>query len=89
MIVPKGKKNGSVVLVEITGEQTNTIERLISEGKEKVYGNTWLIDEEITDQIACLFDKRTKMYTDNRVYVGKKGAYVKKGGRKYYLGDFV
>lgn len=88
MIVPEGKKNGPIILVALDGEPTNTIERLISEGKKPAYGDRWLIDKNLTDLKACVFDTRTKVYSDNSVYTGVKGPYIKKGGRRYLIKEF-
>lgn len=97
MKVPKGIKNGPIIIIDKEGEPTLTLERRLAEDRAQPDYDTWpewrkshanWIHKEITDQKVTTFDTRTKMYADNSVYQGKKGLYIKKGGRKYYLEEF-
>ncbi len=76
MITPEGKHNESIILVELNGDDS-----LVKAQKYYVAGNK-------TNMEATLFDERTQMWSDNAVYKGPKGLYIKKGGKRYLLEDF-
>lgn len=88
MIVPEGKKNGSIILVTIEGEPRLQNEVWKENNPNPEYWQRSYSSKEITTQIATLFDTKTMMWSDNSVYTGNKGLYIKKGGKRYYLGDF-
>ena len=76
MIVPEGKVNDNLILVEVYGKP-------VPKKAEKYHVSAY-----ITEQAVCVFDKNMQLYSDNSVYQGKKGLYIRKGGKRYFLGDF-
>lgn len=76
MIEAVGPKNKNLVLVETYGDPT------------PVESVQWHVAPGITRQTVCVFDTSTKIYSDNSVYKSSKGLYIKKGGKRYYIGDF-
>lgn len=88
MKVPLGPVNQGIVLVELDGEPINVLQEAKAHGSNPRYGDVWLIDKEITTQKACVFNLKNQTYSDNSVYINKRGAYIKKGGRRYFIKDF-
>lgn len=84
MIVPEGKKNKYIILVEVTGEDILFYDKYPEKSIERSF-----VNKDMTMLTACTFNIYTKMYADNSVYRVKKGDYIKKDGRRYYLKDFV
>jgi hypothetical protein len=98
MKIPEGKINKNIILVEITGddilyydkhpEQLKIkLENLEYSKQCQVY-NAGLENLELTLQTACIFDTKTERYSDTSVYKNKKGNYIKKQGKRYYINDF-
>lgn len=85
MRVPEGKKNGPIILVEIDGE--DILRRNKYPDDYERY--PWMTSADITLLTANVFDTRTYMWSDNSLYRGNKGDYIKKGGKRYYIKDFV
>lgn len=97
MIVPEGKKNGPIILVELTGEPVNAREATDAKNKADPTYNTWpewkknhkfYLSVDVTLQKGCIFDTRTNMYSDVSIYESTKGLYIKKQGKRFYLKDF-
>jgi hypothetical protein len=88
MVIPEGKKNEGIILVTIEGETRLQREVWKENNPNPEYWQRSYSDKDITTQVATLFDTRTMMWSDNSVYIGSKGLYIKKGGKRYYLGDF-
>lgn len=98
MIKPHNKpKNQKIYLCEINGEDIlyydKCPEKLARKLKDKEYSkrgsyNGALENLELTLQTATIYDEATERYSDTSIYQNKKGKYIKKHGKKYYIKDF-
>jgi hypothetical protein len=97
MKTPQGKKHpGGLVLVEVTGEDILYYDKYPKKlkTKEKDEETRWagydasLANRDITLLHAEVFNIYNGTYSENSIYRGNKGDYIKKGGRRYYIKDF-
>ena len=98
MILPESKlKNKNLYLCEITGEDIlyydKCPEKLVRKLKDKENStrgsyNGALQNLELTLQTATIYDEATERYSDISIYQNKKGKYIKKHGKRYYIKDF-
>lgn len=98
MKIPEGKINKNIILVEITGDDVlyydkhpEKLKRKLEDLEYSKQGHGYdggLENLELTFQTACIFDTKTERYSDTSVYKNKKGKYIKKQGKRYYINDF-
>lgn len=98
MKIPEGIKHPQgLILVEVTGEDIlyydkypEMLERKLQDEKTRWAG--WdgkLANKDITLLTANIFNVQNNTWSDNTIYRNKLGDYIRKGGRRYYLKDFV
>lgn len=95
MIIPKEYiyKIDNIYILEITGElilyYEKYPEKLQEKQKDLEYSkycyNGSLYNLEITLAKASIYDGYTQRYSESSIYRNKKGYYIKKLGKKYYI----
>lgn len=89
MKVPEGKKNKYLILVEVTGEDILSVDKARQTWPNgRLYGH-YYIDPERTELVANIFNTSNDTWSDNSIYRNTKGDYIKKGGKRFYVKDFV
>ena len=66
-------------------------DRLEAQRKDRERGSSVNIggtNVEVTEGYMTVYDDDTSMFSDNIIYNGKKGFYIKKRSKKYYLDLF-